>query len=102
MLSTFYFRTAPEDRIETEVTLTPDPRAALFGRVVTPEKKPVPAALCMLFETGAHADDMTLFASQYTDENGHFIFGPLESGRLFVVKVYKNTVKLRQLEIITE
>ena len=33
---------------------------------------------------------------------GHFIFGPLESETLYLVKVYKDSIKLRELEIKTE
>jgi len=102
MQSTFFFRAGTGEWIETEATLSPDPRSALFGRVVDAEKTPLAGALVMLFETGGHVDDLHLSACQYTDENGHFLFGPLESGKLFVVKVYKNAVKLRQLEIIAE
>ena len=47
-------------------------------------------------------DDMevpVLIGRTVTDKEGQFIFGPLESGQLYAVKVFKNDLQQRRLEI---
>jgi len=67
------------------------------GRVVDTEGEPVGSALCMLFD--ATPKEPVLLASCFTDESGHFAFGPLEGGRLHLVRVYKDGLALRSLEL---
>lgn len=63
----------------------------------------MPDALAMLFKTGRSPEDLSLISQMFTDENGHFAFGPLTAGTLYMLKkVYKNSVKLRELEVVTE
>jgi len=98
--SRFYFRPARGE--QTEVTLSPaaDERAAILGRVIDAKGAAVDGALVLLFSTGED-EPPALIARSCTDEDGHFIFGPIEPERLYLIKVFKNEVKLRELEIST-
>ena len=100
-LCKFYFRPGESERVETTVTLQPDIRSAIHGLVRDAAGLPVKDALAMLFEIPSDGV-YTLTGQIFTDEDGRFVFGPLNAGQMHMVKVYKNTVKLRPLEIITE
>ena len=99
--SKFYFRPGENERVETTVSLQPELRSAIHGTVRDAAGQPLRDALVMLFEV-MHDGELTLVGQMFTDEDGQFVFGPLQDSRLHLVKVYQNTVKLRQLEIVTD
>ena len=101
MVTKFYFKPGENERVETAVTLQPDMRSAIHGTVRDTAGQPLHDALVMLFEVMKDGA-LTLAGQMFTDDDGQFVFGPLASGRLHLVKVYKNAVKLRELEIVTE
>ncbi len=93
----FYFRPAKGEKIQTVVTPKEDASCGLCGTVAEGEEK-LSGALVLLFETQGQATGR-LLASNITDEDGEFAFGPLAPGELYIVKVYKDSLKLRELEI---
>lgn len=95
----FYFRAGENEQIETTVRLSPDLRSAIHGCVKDLDDRPVPDALVLLFVTGRHPDELELTAQVFTDDLGQFVFGPLDSDRLYMIKVFKNMIKLRELTI---
>ncbi len=97
----FYFKPGENERIETNVTATPDCRSAICGVVRDTEGRPVPDALCMLFSVGG-SDALAPAGQGFTDDAGQFVFGPLTAGQLYMIKVYKDNVKWRTLEIAPE
>lgn len=99
--SKFFFRPGENERVETVVSLQPDSRSTIHGLVKDPSGKPLVDALVMLFEV-AKGGELSLVGQMFTDESGQFVFGPLKPDCLHLVKVYKNAVKLRELEIITD
>lgn len=98
----FYIRPGTNERIEAQVELKPDARSAIHGIVKDTDGAAVPDALVMLFETGRTPEDIFHVSQMFTDETGRFAFGPLTAGTLYMLKVFKNSVKLRELEIITD
>lgn len=93
----FYFRPSPGEKIHTVVAAREDEASALFGRV-TDGEKPLGGALVLLFAADGPAAG-ELVSTVTTDTDGEFAFGPLEESRLYLAKVYKDGVKLRELEI---
>ncbi len=93
----FYFRPAKGEWIHTEVSPSEDEGCGIIGRVVE-EGQGVKNALVLLFEADGSAA-RRLVASVATDEDGEFAFGPLTCGGLYVVKIYRDELKLRELEI---
>lgn len=98
----FYIRPGTNERIEAQVELKPDARSAIHGVVREADGTVVSDALVMLFETGRTPEEIFHVSQMFTDETGRFAFGPLTAGTLYMLKVFKNSVKLRELEIIAD
>lgn len=96
---TFYVKPAENELIETVVHIRADPRPALLGSVIGDDGKPVESALIAVYEAGGSTAPDTPVGSLYTDEFGQFAFGPLSPGKLYLVRVYKNSGKPRTLEL---
>lgn len=95
----FYFKPAEGEHIETTVKLTQEKAAAVCGTVVDRAGALVDGALVLLFRSG---QEKKLIDRQFTDEEGQFSFGPIEGNVLYLIKVYKNSVKIRELEIVAD
>jgi len=95
--SKFYFRPAKGEQMSTVIAPENDESACICGRVVDGKQHPVSDALVLLFSTDE--DTPRLLGSFCTDSDGHFLFGPLAGERLYLIKVYKNSLKLRELEV---
>ncbi|MCL2401176.1 MAG: hypothetical protein FWC90_00890 [Oscillospiraceae bacterium] len=95
----FYFKPTAGEHIETTVSLTPDTSAAILGTVFSAKDVRVSNALVLLFRAG---EEKKLIDRQFTDDEGHFFFGPIEGDVMYQIKIYKNHVKIRELEIVTE
>lgn len=95
----FYFKPAEGEHIETTVKIEPERAAAVCGTVLDKAGAAVPDALVLLFRSG---QDKKLIDRQFTDQEGQFSFGPIEGNVLYLIKVYKNSMKIRELEIIAE
>jgi hypothetical protein len=92
-----YIRPSQGEVIHTAVSPTEDKSCCVCGRV-SDNGKAVIGALALLYEAeGQQAKQ--LISAFVTDEDGEFAFGPLEHGQLYVIKVYKDSLKLRELEI---
>jgi hypothetical protein len=99
--SKFYFRPGRGEQVNTEIMPEQDRCSAICGRVVDGKSRAVENALVLLFRTGEEREP-SLLSRFCTDEDGHFMFGPLESDALYLIKVFKNDVKIRELEIRAE
>lgn len=95
----FYFKPAEGEHIETTVKIEQEKAAAICGIVKDRGNAPVEGALVLLFKSG---QDKKLVDRQITDDEGQFSFGPIEGNMLYLIKVYKNSIKIRELEIIAD
>ncbi|MEG0035867.1 MAG: carboxypeptidase-like regulatory domain-containing protein [Oscillospiraceae bacterium] len=93
----FYFRPSKGEKIHTVVSPTEDESCGICGKVAD-GGKPIKDALVLLFETKGQSTN-ALVSSVTTDEDGEFAFGPLLEGELYLIKVYKDSLKLRELEV---
>lgn len=94
----FYFRPAKGEQVRTTMYPSTDGRGAICGRVVDAAGAPMEDVLAVLFRT-EEGGELSLLGSACTDSAGYFVFGPLESEVLYYIKLYKNDLKLRELEI---
>lgn len=95
----FYFRPAEGEHIETTVSVEAEKAAAVFGTVKNKAGAVQADALVLLFRA---SEEKKLIDRQFTDEDGQFFFGPIEGGVLYLIKIYKNDIKIRELEVIAE
>ncbi|MGI5978198.1 MAG: hypothetical protein ACOX66_01710 [Oscillospiraceae bacterium] len=93
----FYFRPSPGEKIHTVAAAREDNDCGIFGHV-TDGERPLQNAFVLLFEADGQAAGR-LVSAVTTDADGAFAFGPLEAGRLYLAKVYRDGVKVRELEI---
>ena len=100
MYSKFYFRPQKGEQVNTVISPEGDESASICGTVVDGKGGPVEGALVLLFRPSENSAP-ELMSRFRTDSDGHFIFGPLEAGVLYLIKVFKNDVRLRVLEIRT-
>jgi hypothetical protein len=94
----FYFRPAKGETIHTQLKPETEEGCGVCGTIADGEKKKE-GALVLLFEARGQQTGK-LLASCVTDEDGAFAFGPLAAGELYVVKVFCDSLKLRELEVI--
>ncbi|SMC75351.1 carboxypeptidase-like regulatory domain-containing protein [Papillibacter cinnamivorans] len=100
--SQFFFKAGEGEQISTTVSSASDSRSAIVGRVLDRNGQPVENALVLLFETVESPDDLKLTAQGFTDGAGHFAFGPLIVGSLYLIKVFRDALKVRELELLAE
>lgn len=98
VFESFYVKPSENELIETVVHMKSDPRPALLGTVVSASGKPIDGALVAVYRSGGAGEPDVLEGSIYTDTFGQFAFGPLEPGKLYLVRVYKNDNQIRTLE----
>ena len=95
----FYFKPAEGEQIDTTVCIESEKSAAICGTVIDSGKRAIQDALVLLF---AAEGDKALLGNQFTDEEGQFFFGPIEGGKLYLIKIYQNNTKIRELEVVAE
>jgi len=93
----FYFRPAKGEIIHTVITPKDDESCGIYGKV-TDGERPVTGAMVLLFETEGQ-EAKRLISTVTTDEDGEFVFGPLAERELYIIKIYKNNLKIRELEV---
>ena len=95
--SRFFARPDEGELLTARVTLTGQPGCAILGTACTPEGRPAQGALALLFSI-AEDGSPALLGQFVTDEEGQFFFGPLQSGRLYLVKLAAGGSGVRVLE----
>jgi len=93
----FYFKPGQSEQIETTVRMQKDSRCVIHGYIKDSSGEPFADAAVVLFEAQERGDPR-LVSQMFTDEFGQFLFGPLDAGQLYLVKVFKNTMRVRELE----
>lgn len=96
----FEFIPGKNEMVEAKITLPEEPRSVLLGQVRDYRGHIVADAVVQLFEKCAHS--LRPLSYTFTDEYGHFLFGPLCFDRSYVVKVWYDDVKIRPLTIFLD
>jgi hypothetical protein len=97
MFSQFYFRPAKGEWIQTVVTPEDEASGGIYGRVEAKGAGIKDALVLLFISEGERAG--AFLSAVTTGEGGEFAFGPLVPGQLYMVKVFKDGLKLRELEI---
>lgn len=93
----FAFIPKKNERIEAIITIPEEKRSIVHGTVYDMSGAAIADAVVRLFE---RIDECTKAVSHtFTDGEGEFIFGPLVADRAYLIKVYVEGVKLRELKV---
>ncbi len=95
--SKFYFKPTKGEWIQTTVSPDSDSDSGIYG-TVEEKGKAVKDALVLLFRAEGEITG-GFISAVITGSEGEFAFGPLIPGQLYVIKVFKDQLKLRELEI---
>ncbi|MGB9826149.1 MAG: carboxypeptidase-like regulatory domain-containing protein, partial [Desulfofundulus sp.] len=68
--------------------LVPENRVLISGTVRRPDGSPVQGAVVQFFFKGEEGKTGSLIGHTFTDEDGHFSFGPLAPGIEFKMKIF--------------
>lgn len=100
-LVTYSFVPRENEQIDAVITVPDDPRSMIYGTVIDCKGTPVRDAVVKLLSAKGPSGDGELkpITHAFTDDQGHFLFGPLQPGRKYVIKVWSNDVKKRVLEL---
>ena len=87
------------EMIDTTIHINQNAKPALVGNVIDIDAKPIKDAFLIVYEVEKSSHKpITITSSSYTDEWGNFALAPLETGKLYNVKVYANNQNKRTLE----
>lgn len=97
IFSKFYFRPDCGEQVQATLAVSGDTRAAICGTVTDSTGCTVQDAVVILYT--CDTTDPQPIASVCTDDDGQFIFGPLEGGQLYMIKIYYNDLQVREMRI---
>jgi len=108
-LTSFNFIPGENEQIEAVIKVPKEPRSVIHGIVKDYHNRVVKDAVVKLFKTEHHHHpkgehhhhncDLEPITHTFTDECGQFLFGPLDPNIKYVIKVWINHVKIRELVI---
>lgn len=97
IFSKFYFRPDRGEQVQVMLTVSDEPHAAVCGTVIDQDGCAVQDAVAILYT--CDATEPQPVAGVCTDDDGQFVFGPLEGGRLYMIKVFHNDLQIREMRI---
>jgi hypothetical protein len=100
----FDFKPEENEQIEAIIKVPKEPRSVIHGIVKDSKDKVVKDAVVKLFEIPNPSCPCELIplTHTFTDECGQFLFGPLSPRKHYIIKVWMNNVKIRQMVIPPE
>lgn len=100
----FDFKPNENEQIEAVIKMPEEPRSVIHGVVKDCKDKLVKDAVVKLFELPKPSCPCELIplTHTFTDECGQFLFGPLSPHKHYVIKVWVNDVKIRQMLVLPD
>ena len=97
----FNFTPRENEQIEAVIKIPEEPRSIIHGTVKDDKNKVVKDAVVKLFELLNPHDPYSIKPLSYafTDDYGQFLFGPLTPCKNYLIKIWVNNVKIRELVI---
>jgi len=97
----FNFTPEENEQIESVIMVPEERRSVIHGVVKDHRNKVVQDAVVKLFELKNPVKPCALkpISHTFTDECGQFLFGPLSPNKNYVIKVWIDNVKIRELVI---
>jgi hypothetical protein len=97
----FSFTPGENEQIEAVVKVPEERRSIIHGTVKDHKNRNVKDAVVKLFEVSGPNEECRLkpITHTFTDDCGQFLFGPLIACKQYVIKVWINNIKIRELII---
>lgn len=96
----FEFIPGENEEIEANIIVPKETRSIIHGVVRHPDGKVVKDAIVRLFEVNyKNKQSLKPVSNTFTDEEGEFLFGPLCTKKHYVIKVWFNSNKIKELII---
>ncbi|WP_125152978.1 carboxypeptidase-like regulatory domain-containing protein [Clostridium rectalis] len=98
----FNFKPCENEQIEAVVKLGEEKRSVIHGIVVDSNNRPIKNAvvkLLMVKNPSGCKPTVCAITHTFTDEYGQFLFGPLCPDRCYLIKVWYNDVKIREVVV---
>lgn len=97
----FEFTPEENEQIETCIIIPKETRSIICGVVKDHNYFIVKDAVVELFEVASEKNKCLLkpIAHNFTDENGQFSFGPVYAKMHYVIKVWVNDIKIREVTV---
>jgi len=92
----FYVRPSGCEQVTANFTVPESGIGVLLGSVVNSDGKAVEGALTILFSPEDIGNPLAMCIA---DSDGQFAFAPLEAEKLYLVKIFCNEFKLRELQV---
>ena len=97
IFSKFYFRPDCGEQVQMTLTVSEETHAAVCGTVIDHTGCTVRDAIVILYT--CDTTDPQPIAGLCTDDDGQFVFGPLEGGKLYMIKVFHNDLQVREIKV---
>lgn len=102
-LVSFGFTPEKNEQLDVVIKVPQEPRSVIHGVVKNYKNEVVKDAVVKLFrEKRKDPCDLEPITHTFTDEWGHFLFGPLEPNQKYVIKVWIEDIKNREIVIEPE
>lgn len=99
----FEFIPGESEQIEANIIVPKETRSIIHGVVRHCDGEVIKEAIVRLFEVNfKNKESLSHVANTFTDEDGEFLFGPLCSKKHYVIKVWANSNKIKELLIIPD
>lgn len=97
----FKFTPEENEQIEAVIKVAEEKRSVIHGLVVDCKNKPIKNAVVklLLIKDTNCPHILHPLTHTFTDEYGQFLFGPLCPHKCYVIKVWYNDIKIRELII---
>ncbi len=98
------FRPKENEQIEAIIEVPEEPRSVIHGIVKNHNNKVVKDAVVKLFKMldPNYPCNLVPLTHTFTDECGQFLFGPLSPHTYYVIKVWVDNIKIRQIVLTLE
>lgn len=95
----FSFQPGENEQIDAVIKVPEETRSMFHGFVIDECNKPIKNAVVKLLVEDCTNKHLELVTHTFTDGNGEFVLGPLCAHVKYVIKVWNNHVKTRQIVI---
>lgn len=93
------FKSGENEQIKTMIKIPKEKRSIVYGMVIDYNGQIAKDAVVKLFEVTNQPNKLKPLTHTFTDEQGQFLFGPINANKKYVIKVWYDNVKTKQITV---